>query len=678
MEKNWFPKDYKIFRDAVHGDIIVENKYLAVIGAKEFQRLRRIRQLAAASLVFPSADHTRFSHSVGTFYVMKKIIAQIAEQFAHLKRTIDERDKNIALLSALLHDIGHGPFSHAFENIFSENPKTHEEWTIEIIKSKATAVNKILCAEFDDAMPADVASLIEKSTIRKTNDVNAIFYNILSSLISSQIDADRLDYLLRDSYHTGVIFGNIDLNRIINAINITVYNGRPVVYIQEKYLPDIEEYLFSRYQMNKSVYYHPTKVEIEEIIRLIFKRAGELLDNGTLERIPDYLQKMQRGELSVSEYCELDEPLLIGDFRNWMQSSDSVLRLLCAAYLNREKFSKIKILDGKRSSIDDFKKNLCAVLNKYAAGITDLDSAYFWIERNFSFTMYKSNTENILVLNKMGKMQDITEISSVFTPTKDNAVNRYDGTFTYLSFPILKEYAHTRQKKMLEDVTTLVNSFDTRNHIEIENKYLLGGESLERVEAYLAHEYGKAFAHSEACTHTDTYFDTLARDFFMAGETIRIRERDGTSVFTIKTPVSKDSKDLVENKNERFEYEKRIDRPDITLCYDYINEKSRFGRDITFEMVAPLLIIKNRRKKCRLNYQSAEFEIVFDNFSYFEDGAETPYYAEKQIEIELKSDYSKKIALEAFSAALEKTFPLLQKTTDSKLKIGIQKLEGER
>ena len=636
MEKNWFPKDYKIFRDAVHGDIIVENKYLAVIGAKEFQRLRRIRQLAAASLVFPSADHTRFSHSVGTFYVMKKIIAQIAEQFAHLKRTIDERDKNIALLSALLHDIGHGPFSHAFENIFSENPKTHEEWTIEIIKSKATAVNKILCAEFDDAMPADVASLIEKSTIRKTNDVNAIFYNILSSLISSQIDADRLDYLLRDSYH------------------------------------------FSRYQMNKSVYYHPTKVEIEEIIRLIFKRAGELLDNGTLERIPDYLQKMQRGELSVSEYCELDEPLLIGDFRNWMQSSDSVLRLLCAAYLNREKFSKIKILDGKRSSIDDFKKNLCAVLNKYAAGITDLDSAYFWIERNFSFTMYKSNTENILVLNKMGKMQDITEISSVFTPTKDNAVNRYDGTFTYLSFPILKEYAHTRQKKMLEDVTTLVNSFDTRNHIEIENKYLLGGESLERVEAHLAREYGKAFAHSEACTHTDTYFDTLARDFFMAGETIRIRERDGTSVFTIKTPVSKDSKDLVENKNERFEYEKRIDRPDITLCYDYINEKSRFGRDITFEMVAPLLIIKNRRKKCRLNYQSAEFEIVFDNFSYFEDGAETPYYAEKQIEIELKSDYSKKIALEAFSAALEKTFPLLQKTTDSKLKIGIQKLEGER
>ncbi len=676
MERNWFPKDYKIFRDAVHGDIVIENKYLAVIGAKEFQRLRRIRQLAAASYVFPSADHTRFSHSIGTFYVMKKIIAQISEQFAHLNRAVDERDKNIALLSALLHDIGHGPFSHAFENIFPENRKTHEEWTVEIIKSKSTALHKVLCTQFDDAMPADVASLIEKSTIRKTNDVNAIFYNILSSLISSQIDADRLDYLLRDSYHTGVVFGSIDLNRIISAINITVYNGKPVVYIPEKYLSDIEEYLFSRYQMNKSVYYHPTKVEMEEIIRLIFRRAGELLLHGDLEHVPAYMQKLQDGSLSVSEYCDLDETLLTVDFRMWMHSADKTLQLLCAGYLQREKFTKIKILDGQESSIEDFKKNLSALLAKYDRNGCDLADSYFWIEKHFSFTMYKSNTENILVLNKMGKMQDITEISSVFTRSNDNAVNRYDGAFTYIGFAVLKERFFAKRKKVMEEVLHLVNSYDTRNHIEIENKYLAGAEDLSEVERYLRTEYGRAFCDIDECAHDDTYFDTLARDFFMAGETIRIRERGGISIFTIKTPVSKDSKDLVENKNERFEYEKRIERPDITLCYDYINEKSRFGRDVTFEMVAPLLIIKNNRKKYRLDYQNAEFEIVFDDFSYFEDGASAPYHAEKQIEIELKSDYSKKIALEAFSAALEKAFPRLQKTTDSKLKIGIRKLES--
>ena len=673
MQKNWFPKDYKILRDAVHGDIIIENRYIAVISTKEFQRLRRIRQLSIASLIFPSADHTRFSHSIGTFYVMKKMITQISKQLSNLKYDISERDKDVALLAALLHDIGHGPFSHAFENIFS-NMQTHEHWTVDIIKNKKTSIHQVLCIEFDENMPNDVANLIEKNTIKKIDDSNRIFYNVLSSLISSQIDADRLDYLLRDSYHAGVIFGNIDLNRIISAIHITIYDRQPVVYIQEKYLTDIEEYLFSRYQMNKSVYYHPIKLEFEEIIRLIFTRVRELIDDKKLEYTPEYINKISNNKLSIAEYCDLDESTLTSDFKIWMKSKDKVLSKLCTAYINREKFTKVRILDGKQKNIDDFKKELFQILQHYKLIMYNKNIKYFWIEKYFEFTMYKSNKENILVLNKLGKMQDITEISSVFSNSQNDIVNKYTGIYTYINYDILEYLVIEKKNECIQEVRNLVDSYDSRNHIEIENKYLLNELSFDEIEKFLAENYHENFKQIDCCEQIDTYYDTLKREFYEASETIRIRKRKSDYIFTIKTPVSKTDTDLVENKNERFEYEKKICSDDIASCYDYIKEKSTLGKDITTEFVAPLLIIKNKRKKFELEYKNTILEISFDDFSYHRDISQESYFSQKQIEIELKSDYSKKILLESFCIFFEEKFPCIHKTVDSKLKIGMSKL----
>lgn len=202
----------KIIRDAVHGDIFVEDKFLKIIDTPEFQRMRRIKQLSVANIVFPSADHTRFSHSLGCFYVMKQIIAHFDSIFGKMGIEVSKQDKDIALLAALLHDIGHGPFSHAFEDIHPKGAAqvSHETWTSRIITCHSGTIYKQIEETFGKGTAEKVSELIEKQRRVKSSEENYIIekidiFSVLSSLISSQLDADRLDYLVRDAYNCGVL-----------------------------------------------------------------------------------------------------------------------------------------------------------------------------------------------------------------------------------------------------------------------------------------------------------------------------------------------------------------------------------------------------------------------------------------------------------------------------------------
>ena len=238
----------KIIRDAVHGDIFVEDKFLKIIDTPEFQRMRRIKQLSVANIVFPSADHTRFSHSLGCFYVMKQIIAHFDSIFGKMGIEVSKQDKDIALLAALLHDIGHGPFSHAFEDIHPKGAAqvSHETWTSRIITCHSGTIYKQIEETFGKGTAEKVSELIEKQRRVKSSEENYIIekidiFSVLSSLISSQLDADRLDYLVRDAYNCGVSFGKIDIQRIISALSLTVYDNQYYVCVPEKYIGDIED-----------------------------------------------------------------------------------------------------------------------------------------------------------------------------------------------------------------------------------------------------------------------------------------------------------------------------------------------------------------------------------------------------------------------------------------------------
>ena len=226
----------KVLRDPVHGYIHVRLQVIwNVINSSWFQRLRRIRQLGGAFMVYHCAEHSRFEHSLGVYELVRRMVTEVTD----ISEALDEREKVTVMLAALLHDVGHGPYSHAFEGV---TDTSHEEFTCRIIEEN-TEITSILenCAE---GLSKDVADVIRHKSRNP----------LLVQLISSQLDADRFDYLLRDAYFTGAKYGEYDLERILRVMRVT--EGNQLV-VKESGVYAVENYIMARYHMYWQVYYHP-------------------------------------------------------------------------------------------------------------------------------------------------------------------------------------------------------------------------------------------------------------------------------------------------------------------------------------------------------------------------------------------------------------------------------------
>lgn len=314
--KKW-PEE-KVFKDPVHKYIYVQDPLIwDVINTREFQRLRRIRQLGTSYLTFHGAEHSRFSHSLGAYEIARKIINQFER---NEYEGWPKGERMLCLCAALLHDIGHGPFSHSIEKVFGEH---HETWTCRIILGD-TEVNRVL-KQADASLPERIAQVIRKTYPEE----------IVVSLVSSQLDADRMDYLLRDAYCTGVNYGMYDLDRILRVVR--PYQGKIVV--KESGMHAVEDYLMSRYQMYWQVYFHPVTRSSEILLRHIFFRAKDLFTEGyRFAFLPVPLQRLMDGTLEVEDYLRLDEPLVQATFEMWTDERDPVLSDLCRRFLNRRLF----------------------------------------------------------------------------------------------------------------------------------------------------------------------------------------------------------------------------------------------------------------------------------------------------------------------------------------------------
>ena len=310
----------KVFKDPVHRYVHVRDKLIwDLIGTKEFQRLRRIRQLGTTYLTFHGAEHSRFSHSLGVYEIMRRIV----ENFQQFSKWSEE-ERLLALSAALLHDIGHGPFSHTFEKVFHHD---HESFTEKIILGD-TEVNAVL-ANVSESFPQQVADIIAKTSENK----------LIVSMISSQIDADRMDYLLRDAYFTGVSYGQFDLERILRVMR---FHDDQVV-IKSTGMHAVEHYIMSRYQMYWQVYFHPVSRSAEVILRKILHRVKGLLSNGyTFKQPPDVFQSFFTDEVDLSEYLQLDESVIIYFFHQWQKEDDEILADLCQRFVNRRLFKYVE------------------------------------------------------------------------------------------------------------------------------------------------------------------------------------------------------------------------------------------------------------------------------------------------------------------------------------------------
>ena len=378
----------KIINDPVHGFITINDPLIyEIISHPWFQRLRRISQMAMSYLVYPGAVHSRLHHALGAYHLMHNALYELKQKGVEFT----EEEEQAAKIAILLHDIGHGPFSHALESLLV---KEFEHETLSLL----------IMEELNTEMSGKLSMAIK------------IFQNnypkkFLHQLVSGQLDVDRMDYLTRDSFFSGVVEGMIGCDRILKML--TVHDGQ--LMVEEKGIYSIEEFLVSRRLMYWQVYQHKTVLSAEMMLVKILERARWLFQQGRLEitkteRLDKLLfrdiQHLNRNDLEM--FCSIDDSDVISEIKNWRTHSDKVLSLLCSAVLKR-KLLKLRLqsdpieaqeLLGKKSII-------CSTL-----GLSEEDASFLVFTGEAENSLYDPNNELINILFKDGKVRDISQVDS--------------------------------------------------------------------------------------------------------------------------------------------------------------------------------------------------------------------------------------------------------------------------
>lgn len=404
-------QEEKVFKDPVHRYVHVRDALIwDLINAREFQRLRRIRQLGTSYVTFHGAEHSRFNHSLGVYEIMRRILSNFNRRsnFA-----ITEEERLLCLSAALLHDIGHGPFSHSFEKVFHTD---HEEWTQRILTG-STQVNAVLRRVADD-FPVKVAQMIGKTYPNK----------LLVSLISSQIDADRMDYLLRDAYYTGTSYGSFDLERVLRVLK--PYGDK--VVIKHTGMHAVEDYIAARYQMYWQVYFHRVTRSAEVILRNIFARVRDLHQEGyRFAHNPKRFMPLFNDTMTLEEYITLDEATVMYYMSEWSEERDLVLRDLCQRFMDRRLFKYVEH-DENADNLQEMQE-----LKELFAAIGINPDYYLGVDSpsDLPYDVYRSGEEGertpIYLLMPDGNLEELSRCSVIVEAISGK--RRYDHK---LYFPL--------------------------------------------------------------------------------------------------------------------------------------------------------------------------------------------------------------------------------------------------
>lgn len=381
----------KIVNDPVYGFITIDHPLIfSLISHPCYQRLRRIHQMALAHLVYPGAMHTRFHHSMGAYHLMSCALSELKGKGV----TITEDEEVAAKMAILLHDIGHGPYSHALEHALVEDV-SHEEIS--------QLLMQVLNKEMNGAL--DLTLDIFNDRYHKP---------FLHQLVSSQLDVDRMDYLSRDSFYTGVSEGVISYDRIIKML--TVHNGE--LMVEEKGIYSIEKFIVARRLMYWQVYLHKTVLSAENMLVKVLHRAKSLAVSGRELFASPALQyflyhrisreEFENDEECLLQFCLLDDYDIMSAIKVWMQHEDKVLSLLCQWLVNRELF-KVTFTEEPASG-----EQVQVIRDKIKRRweLTDEEAAYFVFTDTASLRAYNDHDEKINILFKDGTVRDISSIDN--------------------------------------------------------------------------------------------------------------------------------------------------------------------------------------------------------------------------------------------------------------------------
>jgi len=392
----------RIYRDPVHNIIRLRTDtdegdlMMKLIDTSEFQRLRRIKQLGLGLFTYQGAEHSRFTHSLGAFHLMTRVLDRFSERYS-----INPEDRIAARAVALLHDVGHGSFSHVMEKVLNFH---HEHWTVQILLSGETEIGSLLSSHSPD-LPKKIASIIEGKFKPAA----------LAQLVSSQLDVDRMDYLLRDSLMTGAKYGIYDLEWIINALAIDESADR--IYVEARGLYAVEEYLQARYYMFRQVYFHRTLRSAEAVLRSIIRRALTLYEDGAdVWHAPGtaFEKILKRQSLTTLEHLEIDDSDVVFHVKRWQHSSDRILSELSKRFTQRRLFKAID-LDMDLSDKAEFLQTAREAVRRCG-----FDPDYYFIEDRASdipyynyYTAERGEPKTHIYVENGYAHPEITEISEV-------------------------------------------------------------------------------------------------------------------------------------------------------------------------------------------------------------------------------------------------------------------------
>ncbi|MEM6514680.1 MAG: HD domain-containing protein [Bacteroidota bacterium] len=381
----------KIFNDPIYGFITIPNSLIFdLIEHPYFQRLRRISQMGLSYLVYPGAHHTRFHHAIGSMHLMKKAVDVL--RFKGV--AVSSEEENALYIAILLHDIGHGPFSHAMEHSIVNNI-SHEQISIYFMETLNTEFNGSLTMAIE----------IFKGEYHRP---------FLCELISSQFDMDRADYLKRDSFYTGVAEGNINSERLITMLNVRNEH----IVVEEKGIYSVEKFLVARRFMYWQVYLHKTGIVAEQLLTRVLKRAKELSVKDFSLEASSPLQYFLSTEISednfnlevLKTFAKLDDTDILAAMKSWQNHADFVLSNLCKMIINRD-LLKIK-LKNKPIKKELLGKHLNRITEKHQ--ITEEEAMYFVFDGHIANQAYRFEEQQIKILQKTGKVVDISKASDQF------------------------------------------------------------------------------------------------------------------------------------------------------------------------------------------------------------------------------------------------------------------------
>jgi HD superfamily phosphohydrolase len=393
----------KIINDPVYGFITIDDELIyAIISHSCYQRLRRIHQMAMAQLVYPGAVHTRLHHSLGAYHLMCTALNELKSKGVVISR----EEEQAAKIAVLLHDIGHGPYSHALENTLIKN-FTHEEISLLLMKK----MNEEFSGKIQMAIDIFINTYPKK---------------FLHQLVSGQLDVDRMDYLIRDSFFTGVSEGVIGYERIIKML--TVHDGE--LMIEEKGIYSIEKFLVSRRFMYWQVYLHKTVLCAEKMLINIIKRARAIEAKSSSTELNIFLHN--GGDVKeignyLDSFCNLDDYDILSAIKKWTDHPDKILSLLCKSIISR-RLLKVKYSANVISPAIVKEKTELA---KNYLNINDEEASYLVFAGETGNNTYNTRDEHIHILFKNGEVKDISEVDNpLINQTLFGTVKKF-----YICFP---------------------------------------------------------------------------------------------------------------------------------------------------------------------------------------------------------------------------------------------------